>query len=765
MVKRLFEVDPWKIVSSSLEKKDKRLQESLTSIGNGYMGMRGNFEEGYSGDSHLGTYLAGVWFPDKTRVGWWKNGYPEYFGKVINATNFIPVEVYVNGQKIDLANDFIKDYKIELNMKTGILHRSYSLIKDGNEICLHFKRFVSLTIKELALIEVSAEMLQGEAAISFVPLMDGNVSNEDSNYEENFWIEMDRGIGEKSYLTTKTIPNNFGIEQFTVTTMMQTLAEEAESRQTAEKAMQVREEINYQLSTGEKACVTKLVSVVTSRDIVPEKQKTAAALILDQAAAKGPAELEAEHIAAWAERWHKADVVIEGDDESQQGIRFNIFQLFSTYYGEDSRLNVGPKGFTGEKYGGATYWDTEAYIVPMYLSVADEAVTEQLLKYRFDQLPGAFHNAEQQGLKGALYPMVTFNGIECHNEWEITFEEIHRNSTIAYAIYNYTNYTGKEEYLLTKGIDVLTAIARFWADRVHYSARSDHYMIHGVTGPNEYENNVNNNWYTNRMAVWELEYTLESLEKISITKQAELNVTDEETAYWKDIIAKMYYPYNEELGVFVQHDTFLDKDLRPVASLDTAEQPINQHWSWDKILRSCFIKQADVLQGIYYLNHEFTMEEKQRNFDFYEPMTVHESSLSPSIHAVLAAELGNTEKAVEFYARTARLDLDNYNNDTEDGLHITSMSGGWLAIVQGFAGMRTADAQLSFKPFCPAGWDSYNFMIKYRGRLLHITVTKETVKVVLVEGNALTFKLYDDVYELTSEVSAAVQQTVKKDEF
>lgn len=757
MIKRLFEVDPWKIASSSLEKEDKRLQESLTSIGNGYMGMRGNFEEGYSEDSHLGTYLAGVWFPDKTRVGWWKNGYPEYFGKVINATNFIPIELYINDQKVDLAKDLIKDYKIELDMKTGILYRAFTVIKDEVEIRFQFKRFVSITIKELALIEVNAEVLQGEAVVTFVPLMDGNVSNEDSNYEENFWLEIERESGEKSHLTTKTIPNVFGIDQFTVTTMMQTLAEDAEDRQTTEGFMEVREEITYKLAAGEKASVTKLVSVVTSRDIVPEKQQTAAAVILDTALAKGAADLEAEHIAAWAERWHKADVVIEGDDESQQGIRFNIFQLFSTYYGEDSRLNVGPKGFTGEKYGGATYWDTEAYIVPMYLSVADESVTEQLLKYRFEQLPGAVHNAEQQGLKGVLYPMVTFNGIECHNEWEITFEEIHRNSTIAYAIYNYTNYTGKEEYLLTKGIDVLTGISRFWADRVHYSERAERYMIHGVTGPNEYENNVNNNWYTNRMAVWTLEYTLESLNKISIAKQAELNVTDEEITYWKDIIANMYYPYDEELGVFIQHDTFLDKDLRPVASLDAAERPINQHWSWDKILRSCFIKQADVMQGIYYLNQEFTMEEKQRNFDFYEPMTVHESSLSPSIHAVLAAELGKKEKAVELYARTARLDLDNYNNDTEDGLHITSMSGGWLAIVQGFAGMRTADEQLVFRPFCPAGWNGYNFMIKYRGRLLHITVTKETVKVTLVEGEPLTFKIYDEIQELTTEVSVAIQ--------
>lgn len=645
MIKRLFEVDPWKIKSSSLEEKNKRLQESLTSMGNGYMGMRGNFEEGYSGDSHLGTYIAGVWYPDKTRVGWWKNGYPEYFGKVINATNFIPVELFVDDQKVDLAKDTIKDYSIELNMKTGILYRSYTLIKDEVEVQFHFKRFVSIAMKELALIEVSAEVLKGQAKITFTPMMDGNVTNEDSNYEENFWLEIDRFAGEKSHLTTRTIPNPFGIEQFTVTTMMQTIAEKAISRQTSENFMKVQETIDYQLATGEKAEITKLVSVITSRDVEIDNQKEIASSMLDKAIEKGSHVLEQEHITAWAERWHKADVVIEGDDESQQGIRFNIFQLFSTYYGEDSRLNVGPKGFTGEKYGGATYWDTEAYIIPMYLSVADEAVTEQLLKYRYDQLDGAFHNARQQGLKGALYPMVTFNGIECHNEWEITFEEIHRNSTIAFAVYNYTNYTGKEDYLITKGIEVLVSISRFWADRVHFSSRTNQYMIHGVTGPNEYENNVNNNWYTNRMATWTLNYTLESLSKITEAKKEKLGLTDEEIAQWLDIIAKMYYPYDKELDVFVQHDTFLDKDLLPVASLGLDELPINQNWSWDKILRSCFIKQADVLQGIYYLNDEFTIEEKERNFDFYEPMTVHESSLSPSIHAILAAELGKKRKS------------------------------------------------------------------------------------------------------------------------
>ena len=338
--------------------------------------------------------------------------------------------------------------------------------------------------------------------------------------------------------------------------------------------------------------------------------------------------------------------------------------------------------------------------------------------------------------------MVTFTGVECHNEWEITFEEIHRNNAIAYAIYAYTQYTGDRSYLDQYGIDVLLGIARFWAGRVHYSKRANQYMIHGVTGPNKYENNVNNNWYTNRMTAWELAYPAEQLMLIPREKAQTLGVNAEEIRRFREISEKMYLPYDEELGVFVQHDTFLDKDLMPADALSPADRPLNQKWSWDRILRSCFIKQADVLQGLYFLEHLYDKETIRRNFDFYEPMTVHESSLSPCVHSILAASLGKLEKAQELYRRTARLDLDNINNDTCDGLHITSMAGSWLSIVQGFAGMRTLTGSLSFDPQLPDGWDGYAFKIVYRGRLIEVSVSREGTGLKLLSGEALTVMLH-----------------------
>lgn len=752
-MKRIFEINPWKVITHTFNKEDKRLQESMTSTGNEYMGMRGMFEEKYSGDTHKGIYLGGVWFPDKTRVGWWKNGYPEYFGKVINAVDFVSVDVKLDGESVDLAKDEFSDFELALDMKSGVLTRSYVVKRGEKKVKLNFERFISVDMKELYADRITVENLSSaNVEVEIESMIDADVFNEDSNYDEKFWNVLSKKADQTTgRLVAETIENNFGTPQFT-TEMLMANVSDLDAKEPVETDLKVSNVFAGMLEAGKKTVFEKRVVVVTSRDYATLEDLDAAGEKLSAKQAESTFdELEAAQANGWAKRWEKADVVVEGNDESQQGIRFNLFQLFSTYYGNDARLNIGPKGFTGEKYGGATYWDTEGFAVPLYLALADKSVTRNLLEYRHEQLPGAYHNAKQQGLAGALFPMVTFNGIECHNEWEITFEEIHRNGTIAYAIYNYTRYTGDTEYVTHDGFDVLVGIARFWADRVHFSKRKGMYMIHGVTGPNEYENNVNNNWYTNILAKWCLDYANEVADKVADDKTKELALTSEERAKWHEIADNMYLPEDKELGIFVQHDTFLDKDLTPVKDLPQDQLPLNQHWSWDHILRSPYIKQADVLQGIYYFVERFTQEQKERNFDFYEPLTVHESSLSPSIHAILAADLHKEDKAFEMYSRTARLDLDNYNNDTNDGLHITSMTGSWLAIVQGFAGMRVIDDELQFAPFLPKEWTGYKFRINFRGRLLSISVSQEGTQIDLLKGDDLTIKLNGKDLKLTAK--------------
>ena len=728
----------WKIVEEGFNPELNRISESIFSIGNGKMGQRANFEEKYSGDTLNGTYVAGIYYPDKTRVGWWKNGYPEYFAKIINSTNWIGINVIVNGEELDLATAKVLSFTRELDMQHGLLSRRFvAELTNGNQVEVSSHRFVSIAATEIGAIRYTVKALNFSGEIAFTSYLDGDVKNEDSNYDEKFWTEISRAVGgSEAYLTVETLKTQF---QLCTGMCFQLLKNDEKVDSTiisSDREKYVESSQTVSVSKGDEVVLEKLSATVSSlyyeKDKLVEKTKEA----IDLAAEAGFDVLFESHKNAWLKKWETSDIKIGGDVAAQQGIRFNIFQLNQTYSGEDERLNIGPKGFTGEKYGGVTYWDTEAYCLPFYLSTASQKVSRNLLVYRHKHLTKAIENAAKLGFNNnaALYPMVTINGEECHNEWEITFEEIHRNGAIAYAIYDYVNYTGDKEYLAPYGFEVLLAISRFWSQRVNWSEHKQKYVMLGVTGPNEYENNVNNNFHTSYIAVWTLKYTLEVVEYLKkefpflweeLVHKWKFNEL-QETERWINIIDKMYFARDEKRGVFLQQDGFLDKDLTPVSELPEEDRPINQKWSWDRILRAPYIKQADTLQSIYLFQEDFTTEEIKKHFDFYEPLTVHESSLSPCVHSILAAKIGYQKKSYEMYLRTARLDLDDYNNDTEDGLHITSMGGTWMSFVMGLGGMRVVNNKLTFNPFQPDKWTSYSFKVDFGGA--HLELKKERNK-------------------------------------
>ncbi|MGG3283520.1 glycoside hydrolase family 65 protein [Paenibacillus solani] len=747
-MKQYLKLDEWSIIEEGFDPHTHEISESVFSIGNGFMGQRANFEEAYSGSSLQGSYMAGVYYPDKTRVGWWKNGYPEYFAKVLNSTNWIGIGIEFDGTPLDLAKCTVKDFVRELNMKEGFLSRRFTAVmEDGKELKVEAIRFVSIVRHEIGAIRYAVTPLNFNGELTITPYLDGDVKNKDSNYDEKFWLEVfkEATLGSAA-VTVKTKKLDFHVTSVMSYTILKNGEKLELQAELIEKEKYAGNRVSVPVSEGETVTTYKYVANVTSRNHGLGELVEAARAVLEPAVETGFEQLLKEQADAWADKWKESDIVIEGDVAAQQAIRFNIFQLNQTYSGEDDRLNIGPKGFTGEKYGGSTYWDTEAYCLPFYLSTADASISRNLLIYRYKHLEKAKENAKKLGFtKGALYPMVTMNGEECHNEWEITFEEIHRNGAIAYAIYNYVNYTGDFSYLGQYGLEVLVEISRFWEERVNYVAAKDQYMMLGVTGPNEYENNVNNNWYTNRIASWTMEYTLDVLQYLKENENArcdeltaKLALQEAETTKWQDIIEKMYYPADEELGVFLQQDGFLDKELVPVKELDPVHLPLNQNWSWDRILRSVYIKQADVLQGLFFLGDRYDLATKKRNFDFYEPFTVHESSLSPCVHSILACELGYQEKAYEMYLRTARLDLDNYNNDTEDGCHTTSMAGTWMSVVHGFGGLRVKDGVLHLNPFIPGHWSSFSFKVMFRGSRLKVSVKgNETIIVNETETPAL----------------------------
>ena len=724
-------MEKWNIIVQGFDPKQVTKHESLFSLGNGAMGCRANFEEQYTGETFQGSYIGGVYYPDKTKVGWWKNGYPEYFAKVLNAPSWLGINISINNCPLDLNTCIeVKDFRRQLNMKEGWYERSFTAtLPNEQQVQVKVQRLLSLRHDAMGALHYQITPLTVDAQLQIESYLDSGVKNNDANWDEHFWNTLAiTHQGNRAAIIAETKKTKFKVCTFMQNALAvnQQLVAAQATTHTADNYISKQYEVN--VKKGDTLAIEKIGGYVTA------ESNTENTLLAENTFALlnkniNFTTLLQQQKEDWAAIWETADIEIDGDVKAQQAIRFNIFQLNQTYSGKHSQLNIGPKGFTGEKYGGSTYWDTEAYCLPFYMATKSPQVARNLLLYRYKQLPQAIANAQKLGFSqgAALYPMVTMNGEECHNEWEITFEEIHRNGAIAFAIYNYVRYTGDSDYIKDYGIEVLIGIARFWAQRVSFSAEKEKYVILGVTGPNEYENNVNNNFYTNYIAAWCLRYAAEQVNNTHTT-----HASEDECKQWLHIADNIYLPYSEKYGIYLQQDGFLDKELKPTTALSPQERPINQHWSWDRILRSPYIKQADTLQGFYFFQNHFSKEALQKHYDFYSQFTVHESSLSPCVHSILAAKLGMIDEAYQLYLRTARLDLDDYNKEVHEGLHITSMAGTWLSIVEGFGGLQVEADKLTFAPQIPPTWQRYSFKVFFRGKVYKVEVlpTHHTVTIL-----------------------------------
>ena len=723
-------MEKWNIIVQGFDPKQVTKHESLFSLGNGAMGCRANFEEQYTGETFQGSYIGGVYYPDKTKVGWWKNGYPEYFAKVLNAPSWLGINISINNCPLDLNTCIeVKDFRRQLNMKEGWYERSFTAtLPNEQQVQVKVQRLLSLRHDAMGVLHYQITPLTADAQLQIESYLDSGVKNNDANWDEHFWNTLAiTHQGNRAAIIVETKKTKFKVCTFMQNALALNQQPVAAQATTHTADNYISKQYEVKVKKGDTLAIEKIGGYVTT------ESNTENTLLAENTFALlneniNFATLLQQQKEDWAAIWETADIEIDGDVKAQQAIRFNIFQLNQTYSGKHSQLNIGPKGFTGEKYGGSTYWDTEAYCLPFYMATKSPQVARNLLLYRYKQLPQAIANAQKLGFSqgAALYPMVTMNGEECHNEWEITFEEIHRNGAIAFAIYNYVRYTGDSDYIKDYGIEVLIGIARFWAQRVSFSAEKEKYVILGVTGPNEYENNVNNNFYTNYIAAWCLRYAAEQVNNTHTT-----HASTDECKQWLHIADNIYLPYSEKYGIYLQQDGFLDKELKPTTALAPQERPINQHWSWDRILRSPYIKQADTLQGFYFFQNHFSKEALQKHYDFYSQFTVHESSLSPCVHSILAAKLGMIDEAYQLYLRTARLDLDDYNKEVHEGLHITSMAGTWLSIVEGFGGLQVEADKLTFAPQIPPTWQRYSFKVFFRGKVYKVEVlpTHHTVTI------------------------------------
>ncbi len=766
---KYLQTDPWCIIEEGFHQNKQLASESIFSLGNGQIGQRANFEEHYSGETMLGSYIAGIYYPERAEHGNWKNGYSDTNDKIVNAPNWTVISVRLNDNRLDLADWDIKDFRRTLNMREGFLERSFEATNfKGHRIQVSVRRFLSMAETEIGAISYTVKSLNFEGRISFLPLIDGDVRNSFTNYDEPFWnVLQTKTEQDVSHLWAQTRRMDFHVCAGLTYSFYKNNELLNVNPTKIEKEKVAGFSVGTDIRIGDTVCLNKYVAVISSLNHPREELTLRACTMARTAKKKGWNQLFEEHVKVWEEKWLQSDVIIDSDIAAQQAIRYSIFQLNQTYNGNDARLNISPKGFTGEKYSGATRWDTEAICIPFYLCTSPQNVSKNLLLYRFRHLPKAILNAEKLGFTNgaALFPVATFNGVESYNEWEMTFEEIHRNGIIAYAIYNYIRYTGDENYLADYGLRVLIAISRFWSQRVSVSTEKKKYVILGVTGPNMYENNVNNNWFTNYVAIWCLKYTIESIEKVKKSNfhafedlTQEIAFSSDEIFRWKDIIENMYFPENKELGIFLQQDGFLDKSLTPATDIPESQRPVMQHWSWDRILRSSLIKQADVVQGLYFFEDHFNKEIIKRNFEFYEPLTVHESSLSPCTHSIVASAVGDKQKAYDLYLRTARLDLDDYNNEVADGLHITSTAGTWLAIVQGFGGMRVKDNKLHFNPQIPEKWNAFAFNILFRNNQLNIKVEKHKTIISNIKGPAIELYLRKKPVRIEAESQEEIER-------
>jgi len=426
-MKNYLKHDEWCIIEEGFNREFNEITESVCSLGNGRMGQRGNFEETFTGKTLQGNYVAGVYYPDKTRVGWWKNGYPEYFAKVLNAANWIGIKVEIEDEILDLHTCEVFDFQRVLNMKEGFLERSFrATLLSGKQVKINSKRLNSIVDDESGVIRYSITPLNFDGKITLTPFVDGDVKNKDANYDEKFWEEIQKETAfAEGYIELKTKKTGFHVvtgQRFEIfqngqSVDFQSLPIKADKY--------VASQVHLNVSLNQETVLIKYACNLSSENHQIDDIMSHSKAYLKKISTKGFDKMLLEQSKKWALKWEMNDIVIEGDIAAQQGIRFNIFQMNQTYTGEDIRLNIGPKGFTGEKYGGSTYWDTEAYCIPFYLATSNQQVARNLLIYRWKHLGKAIENAQKLGFVegAALYPMVTMNGEECHNEWEITLKK------------------------------------------------------------------------------------------------------------------------------------------------------------------------------------------------------------------------------------------------------------------------------------------------------------------------------------------------------
>ena len=765
-----FLVDPWKVIEEGFDPAHARVAEAIFSVANEFMGVRGYFEEGYSGDMLLGSYINAV-FATHIEVQWKHKGMNSRDCFVVNSVDWLYTRITLDGERLDLAKSAFSGFRRVLDMKTGVMSREFVWeLANGKLLKLSFERFTSMDISNVGCQRITFTPLNFCGNIEIQSCLDFSTFREHSG-NINYWTCLNKDRVDDMFVI-QSLTEDSGqqvLSSFRLNLPMPVDVTPVESEKL------IGAEFTLPLTLGTPVSIDKIVVNYAERKcgVNPEDVWNDGLLLARNYSELSYDELMDAHINHWATAWETLDIVIEGDPMNQQGFRFCVFNLHQTYHGNDNTLNIGGKGLTGESYGGKTWWDTETYILPFYLFSNPDAA-RNLVEYRYHHLPQALERAKEMDCFGACYPMSTLDGSECGNWWTHGNIEIHVSAAIPYGIWHYVNVTNDEDYLYDQGLEILIQSSRYFASRGQWGQETGKYGFFGVMGADEFHMMVNNNYYTNLMAKKVFEYTLQVIaemeehvpEKLKEVVE-KVNLGDKEPDDWRLKASLMKLPVDDETGIFEQHDGFFDLPHTNYKELDPSNFPLYQNWSYDSIFRTDMIKQPDSILPLLFFSQEYSQETKRVNYEYYEPKCCHDSSLSPCIHSVLAAELGMHDKALEYAKFASRIDLDDYNRNTCEGLHTPALAGAWLNLVYGFGGLRSDGEKLVFNPSIPKGWEMFSFNLMYRGTRIHAKINRGTVsfdtnggsipiivygKEYVIDESGVEIKMPADRYALSKEV-------------
>jgi maltose phosphorylase len=749
---RYLEVDPWRIVEKGFHKEQSRVSESLFCLSNENIGFRGSFEETYSGDTLQGAYFNGLYEEHVQDMSGYR-GISNRLCFMVNCPHALKLEISIGDQELDLASSAVEEFQRELDFKTGLLTRSFVWkLGDGRATRVAFRRTVDMVSRERVHQQVELTPLNwsGSVAINFL-IVDEPIHK---SQKKTYWrTEASGGEGNARWLVSRTTQTKMPL--FTAHSVFA----EAGTVLTAAPSKKAWD-LSYTVSVeeGKTASVHRTWLGDSSRnpkESTGDVQARGLKLLADvkggfAAAAKKTSDY-------WDGVWKSVDIAIEGDPVNQQGIRFSMFQLLQCYSGAVPGSNIGAKGLTGEAYNGNAFWDTETYCLPFYLFTNAQAA-RGLIEYRHATLPQALERAKALDCVGACFPIATIDGTESCTLWQHASLQFQPTTAVVFAIQHYTRVTGDTSLLEEKGLELLIQASRFLASRVQYSENLKAYGYYGVMGPDEFQMMVNHNAYTNYMGKRSLEYALEALDDSKKSKPAStealvkrLGVTTDELGRWREIASKMFIPYSKDSKLFEQHVGYFDLPHVDIDAIPETDFPLYHSWSYDRIYRNDMIKQPDVLMFMLLYNGSFSKEEKLANYTFYEPRTIHESSLSPSVHSILAIELGRYQEAYDFFKFATRIDLDNYTRNTNEGLHTTALAAAWMNIVYGYGGLRSDGEKLLLNPVLPKEWKSLEFGVRARDSVVRVRLTPESSSIKTVSGPALKLNIWGTDYEVGSE--------------